>query len=70
MEKLKELLLFYKGADPVIIYYDGRKISASAKYRVDISPDLVAQIETLLGSGSARVEYNHIKKEEIKNEQP
>ncbi len=67
LERLKEILLFYKGGDPVIIYYDGRKISTGSKYRVDINPDLIAQIEELLGSGSARVEYKHIKKEEIKN---
>jgi DNA polymerase-3 subunit alpha len=62
LEKLKEILLFYKGEDPVLIYYDGKKIAASDKYHVDISTDLVSQIEELLGTGSARVEFNYIKK--------
>jgi len=62
LEKLKEILLFYKGEDPVLIYYDGRKIAASDKYHVDISTDLVSRIEELLGTGSARVEFNYIKK--------
>jgi len=63
LERLKEILLFYKGDDPVVIYYDGKKITASSKYRVDINPDLVSQIEELLGTGSASVQFNHIKKE-------
>ncbi len=68
LEKLKEILRFYRGTDPVIIYYDGQKISAGANYRVDICPELVEQVENLLGSGSARVEYKHIKKETVKSE--
>jgi len=63
LERLKEILMFYKGDDPVVIYYDGNKITASSKYHVDINPDLVAQIEELLGTGSVRVEFNHVKKE-------
>lgn len=62
LERLKEILLFYKGPDPVIIYYDGKKIAASSKYRVDINTDLVSQIEELLGTGSVRVEFDYIKK--------
>ncbi|MFA4966721.1 MAG: OB-fold nucleic acid binding domain-containing protein, partial [Candidatus Margulisiibacteriota bacterium] len=67
LERLKELLLFYKGDEPVILYYEGKRISAGSKYRVDINTDLVNQIEELLGTGSANVVFNHIKKEEEEN---
>ncbi|HTY13353.1 MAG TPA: hypothetical protein VMD02_04090, partial [Candidatus Omnitrophota bacterium] len=63
LERLKNILLFYKGSDPVVLYYDGSRIPAGSKFRVDINPDLVNQIEELLGTGSVRVEYNHRKKE-------
>jgi len=62
LEKLKDVLLGSKGEDSVMIYYDGKKIAASSKYHVDISPQLIERIEELLGSGSARIEFRHIKK--------
>ena len=63
LQKLKEILLFFKGEDSVMIYYDGKKIAASSKYHVDINPQMIEQIEKLLGSGAARVEFQHIKKD-------
>ncbi len=68
LERLKNILLFYKGDDPVVIYYNGDRISAGSRFRVDINPDLVSQIEELLGTGSVRVEYNHRKKEAVEPE--
>ena len=62
LERLKEALLFYRGNEPVMIYYDGQRVSAGSKYRVDINPELVERIEGLLGTGSARVEQRHTKK--------
>jgi DNA polymerase-3 subunit alpha len=62
LEKLKDILLSSKGEDSVMIYYDGKKIAASSKYHVDIGPQLIESIEKLLGSGSARMEFRHIKK--------
>lgn len=68
LERLREILLFFKGNDPVMLYYDGQRVSAGIKYRVDITPELISQIEELLGSGASRVEYKHIRKEEPQNE--
>lgn len=59
---LKEILLFYKGNEPVIIYYESKKIFTGSRYHVDINPKLVSQIEELLGTGSVRVEFKHVKK--------
>ncbi|MBI5700981.1 DNA polymerase III subunit alpha [Candidatus Saganbacteria bacterium] len=68
LERLKEILLFYRGGDPVIIYYDGQRITAGVKYRVDICPEIISQVEELLGSGSARVEFRHVKREAVVND--
>jgi len=62
LERLKDILLFYRGNEPVIIYYDDQKVAAGSKYRVDINPELVERIEELLGTGAARVEQRHLKR--------
>ncbi|KAF0133836.1 MAG: DNA polymerase III subunit alpha [Candidatus Saganbacteria bacterium] len=60
LERLKEILLFFKGDEPVVIYYESKLISS--KYRADINPELVAQIEELLGTGAVRVDFKHVKR--------
>lgn len=64
LEELKHLLLFYKGADPVILNYDGRKVATGSKFNVDINPDMLKQLEGLLGAEAVKVEYQYLKKEE------
>lgn len=61
LDRLKQTLLFYKGEDPVIIYYEGKRIQASQNFHVDINPELITQIENLLGTGSVKVEYKVVK---------
>lgn len=60
---LKEKLLFFKGEDPVIIRIDGRQIALGKSFHVDINPELVAQLEGILGSGAVNVEFRAVKKE-------
>ncbi|MBU1027029.1 MAG: DNA polymerase III subunit alpha [Candidatus Margulisbacteria bacterium] len=62
---MKDVLAAYKGADPVIIQTDGRRIVLGDNYNVDINPELVEKLEELLGSGSVKVEYRAVKKEKV-----
>jgi hypothetical protein len=43
---------------------DGRVVAAGREYFVNVSPELVTQIENLVGQGSVRVEFGLISKEE------
>lgn len=49
LHKVKDLLLENSGPNPVEIVYDGKKLAASSKYHVKISPELVTDLERLLG---------------------
>lgn len=63
LSRMKEILLFFKGEDPVFIRMDGRSIELGKNYHVDINPELVNQLEELLGSGAVKVEFRAVKKE-------
>jgi len=58
--KVKEALLASQGNNPVEIVYDGKLIAASSKYRVSITPELVSQLENLLGTGSVEVKMESV----------
>ncbi|MBI5699747.1 DNA polymerase III subunit alpha [Candidatus Saganbacteria bacterium] len=64
LDQLKQTLQFFRGADPVIISYDGRKVAAHSKYHVDINPEMLKQLEGLLGREAVKVEFQYLKKEE------
>lgn len=68
LNRMKETLAFFKGPDPVYIRIDGRSIALGKELHVDINPELIAQLEGLLGSGSVNVEFKAIRKEPIKEE--
>jgi hypothetical protein len=63
LDKMKEILQFFRGEDPVYISLEGKKIELGKDFRVDINPSLVEQLEELLGTGSVRVEFKVLKKE-------
>jgi len=63
LSKVKELLLSSTGQDPVFIRMDGKAIAAGKSFHVEINPELVNQLEELLGSGSVNVIYKAVKKE-------
>jgi hypothetical protein len=48
----------------VILNYDGRKVATGSKFNVDINPDMLKQLEGLLGAEAVKVEYQYLKKEE------
>jgi len=63
LERMKTILQFFKGEDPVFIRLDGKKVELGKEFRVDINPTLVEQLENLLGSGSVQVGFKIFKKE-------
>ncbi|MFA5840369.1 MAG: DNA polymerase III subunit alpha [Candidatus Margulisiibacteriota bacterium] len=63
LARMKEMLLFFTGQDPVYIMMDGKRIALGKGFQVDINPELVSQLEELLGSGAVNVEFRSVKKE-------
>jgi DNA polymerase-3 subunit alpha len=68
LSRMKEILLFYRGEDPVYIRMDGKGIQLGKGYTVDINPELVGQLEELLGSGAVKVEFRAVKREKAAEE--
>jgi DNA polymerase-3 subunit alpha len=62
---LKELLQVNKGEDPVYIRIEGQAIALGKNFHVGISPELVNQLEGLLGGGAVNVEFKSVKKEKM-----
>ena len=67
--KMREIFMMYNGVDPVYLKMDGQSIDLNGSIKVDINPDLVMQLEKLLGTGSVNVEYRAVVKEEKNNVQ-
>jgi len=63
LQEMKRILSFFKGEEPVYISLDGNKIALGRNFHVNIAPELVEQLESLLGSGSVNVEFKAIRKE-------
>jgi hypothetical protein len=68
LARMKEILLFFTGGDPVYIMMDGKSIALGKNYQVDINPELVSQLEQLLGTGAVNVEFRAVRKEKEKEE--
>jgi DNA polymerase-3 subunit alpha len=58
---MKEVLALHRGTDPVLVRMDGRSVELSKDHWVDINPELVEQLEQLLGEGSVNVEFKVAK---------
>ncbi|MFC1540601.1 OB-fold nucleic acid binding domain-containing protein, partial [Candidatus Margulisiibacteriota bacterium] len=63
LARMKEILMFFKGTEPVFICMDGRRVALGKSFHVDINPELVSRLEELLGSGAVNVEFKAVKKE-------
>jgi DNA polymerase III subunit alpha len=68
LAKLKGMILSSNGIDPVVINMDGKRIELKNDYNVDINPDLVEEMEKILGTGSVKVEFRSVKKEKKEQE--
>ncbi len=68
LARMKEALKFFKGEDPVFIRMDGRSVELGRNFHVDINPELISQLEELLGSGAVNVEFRAVKKELVEEE--
>ena len=62
LTRMKDVLMFFRGEDPVFVRMDGKSIVLGKGFRVDINPELVSQLEELLGTGAVNVEFRAIKK--------
>jgi DNA polymerase-3 subunit alpha len=63
LSRMREILSFFKGQDPVLIQMDGKRVALGRNFHVDINPEMVSQLEELLGSGAVNVEFRAVKKE-------
>ncbi|MBN3033789.1 MAG: DNA polymerase III subunit alpha [Candidatus Saganbacteria bacterium] len=61
---MKEILALHRGSDPVFVRMDGRSVELNRDHWVEINPDLVEQLEKLLGDGAVNVEFKVAKKKE------
>jgi DNA polymerase-3 subunit alpha len=61
LARMKEMLLFCQGNDPVFVRIDGQAIALGKGFNVGINPELVTQLESLLGSGAVKVEFKAVK---------
>lgn len=61
LEKLKQLLLSYRGDAPVFLYYEGKKMVRSLsveKYGINPSDECISRIERLMGKNSVRLKWS------------
>jgi len=63
LSEMKKILSLNQGNEPVFIDMDSNKIALGKGFQVNITPELVEKLESLLGSGSVNVEFKAIKKE-------
>ena len=63
LSRMRDILMFFKGQDPAFIRMDGQRVALGKEFHVDINPELVSQLEELLGGGAVKVEFRAVKKE-------
>jgi len=64
LNSLKEVLLLNSGDEMVYLHIDGTTIAVGREYSVRINPSLISNIESLVGNGSVRVEFEAAKENE------
>jgi DNA polymerase-3 subunit alpha len=62
LELMKDALVLHHGGDPVFIRMDGKSVELNRELWVDINPDLIEQLEKMLGAGAVNVEFSVQKK--------
>jgi DNA polymerase-3 subunit alpha len=63
LARMKDILALHQGGEPVFIRMDGKSVALGKSFRVDINPDLVEQLEGLLGGGAVNIEFSVQRKE-------
>ena len=61
---MKDVLALHRGTDPVFVRMDGKSVELNKDFWVEINPDLVEQLEKLLGEGAINVEFCVLKKKD------
>lgn len=64
---MKDILALHRGTDPVFVRMDGKSVELNRSFWVEINPDLVEQLEKLLGEGAVNVEFKVLKKREMES---
>lgn len=65
LARMKDILALHRGEDPVFIRMDGKSVALGKNNWVEINPDVIEQLEALLGEGAVNVEFKVQKKEEV-----
>ncbi|MDD5593111.1 MAG: DNA polymerase III subunit alpha [Candidatus Margulisbacteria bacterium] len=65
LDMMKDVLALHRGTDPVFIRTDGKSVELNRSFWVEINPDLVEQLEKLLGDGAVNVEFKVHKKKDV-----
>jgi hypothetical protein len=60
---LKQIIDANPGSDPIFMQVDGKMVEPGDDCKVAISPELVAELEDLLGEDYVRVEIKSFRKE-------
>ncbi|OGB90854.1 DNA polymerase III subunit alpha [candidate division WOR-1 bacterium RIFCSPHIGHO2_01_FULL_53_15] len=64
LDLMKDVLTLHRGADPVFVRMDGKSVELNRNFWVEINPDLVEQLEKLLGEGAVNVEFKVQRRQE------
>mgnify|MGYP001276998713 CR=1 FL=1 len=64
LARMKDIIGLHAGGDPVYIRMDGKSVELNKNSWVDINPDLIEQLEALLGNGSVNVDFSVQRKKE------
>jgi DNA polymerase-3 subunit alpha len=69
LARMKDILSLHRGGDPVFIRMDGKSVALGKNNWVEINPEVIEQLESLLGEGAVNVEFKVQKKEAMVNDQ-
>jgi DNA polymerase-3 subunit alpha len=63
LSRVKEIIDMHPGADPIFMQVDGKMVEPGDDCKVTISPELVQEMEDLLGEDYVKVEIKSFRKE-------
>jgi len=63
LSSLKDIFLLHRGEESVYLHIKGSTIATGNEFAVQIDPTLVSQIESLVGQGSVRIEFELSREE-------
>jgi DNA polymerase-3 subunit alpha len=64
LKEIKDILVFHRGTEDLFLHIDGKVIQPSDEFKVNINPDLVEQLEVVVGKGNVKVEFVAVEPQE------